>query len=267
MPKTKAARAVSIGPALAPLPTKVVPSLEDEAKALLANVKTITVRTIADRTAAADLAKQIVHKQKQWEAHEWPGVVAARKLYTDDLDRYNALAKPLKDAVAFLKTEIWRFNTASKRIADVTIRATFAPLASAQDAVLAAHASSVQQASEAVLATRQREIQAAVDLGDTEKATRLIAAPLPDLEIPVDLGAAAPLSVLFGPGDLATALAPEPGISVGDAFDYVVDNPALVPDEYYSIDPKKIKKTIAIFGADTNIPGVRLIPKPKVSIR
>jgi hypothetical protein len=45
------------------------------------------------------------------------------------------------------------------------------------------------------------------------------------------------------------------------SWKFAVDNPAIVPHEYFTLDEAKIRKVVNALGDKANIPGVRVWPE------
>ena len=57
------------------------------------------------------------------------------------------------------------------------------------------------------------------------------------------------------------------GISSSIEWKFVVEDPALVPREYLSVDDKKIRGVVEALKDQTRIPGVRVFPRRNESVR
>lgn len=67
----------------------------------------------------------------------------------------------------------------------------------------------------------------------------------------------------------APALAPAraAGIAFGEEWKFWVDDPNLVPDEFWILDQAKIGRVVRALKGDAKIPGVRIWSEPRVSAR
>lgn len=215
------------------------PSLAEEAHGLLTKVDTLVVETVAACVLATDLAHDIRRKRTQWTAL-WALTIAKTKAaYDEARQSYQAIEKPLHEAEQRLKDRIGAFTLAERRRVEAQTQA----LVRAERAGAQAEAQRLQDGAIAEAQARQ----------DPEQAARLQAQPI---SLPSMLALAPPTA----------ALKPE-GLSVGETYTFVIEDPAAVPIEYWSVDPDKIKAVVAILKGETRIPGVRVIEKPRVTLR
>jgi hypothetical protein len=260
-----ARRAISVGePSGKITKTKAVGvTLEEEAQALLARVATIRVRTQQDCAEAAELARRVRQQRERWKQHEYPVVAKAKDSYDTARDRYNKIEKPLKAAEDLLKRQVGDFKLAVRRVTETTLKATNRQLVERQSAAFEQQTSTVERAIADAVQRREADVQQAEAVGDLELAARLRAQPL-DVEV---VDAVTGVDLMLGPGSLEEALAPEDGIRVGEGWEFEVLDAEQVPDEYWSVDERKVKAAVAVTKGATRIPGIRVYPKPRVSIR
>jgi hypothetical protein len=253
---------VIVGAVVAGKVSKPVPTLADDAQYVLERAKATTVRTVAEAEAATALLKDVRAIREKWSNHQRPVVDSAFKSYKTSLEAYNRLEKPLKAAEDRLKQLVGSFTLAARRAVERAVQATSAVAQRQNEAALSQHAESLQEAALAAVEARQTEIAAAEASGDIDKAERLRQLPV---DVPVAAEPGLP-AIALGPGTLEQAVQPD-GMTVGEDWDFEITAPDQVPDQFWSVDPKKIKAHVAILKGATVIPGVRVFAKPKVSMR
>ena len=158
---------------------------------------------------------------------EWfdPFVTGLHQMHKMAIDLRNRFLKPVQDSKNVLLGERARYRTEAERAARI-------------EADKKSEALRKQQALEL-----QREAKQAEKTGDTETAAVLR-----------EQAKTMPAPVVA----VAAAVPKQAGAVVKASWKFAIDNPAIVPHEYFTLDESKVRKVVNALGDKAGIPGVRV---------
>lgn len=215
--------------------TTIPPEAESAAKA---DIATLTVRVGA--LAVTDAASFEAAGQERLALKRYlarvdeicdPAIAAGHNAHKAALAVKAKLADPAKklDADLQRKRVTWQ-QAEERRLAEI-----------------AREAERVQR--EAAEAAQLEEAVAAEQAGDHAAAESIVAAPI------------------FHPPVIAAPVAKTAGISVRKTWTYRIDNEALVPRQFLTVDAVKLRKYVVAMGAAANVPGVTVYQVASESVR
>lgn len=224
-------------PVLSPLPDPTSTAMARRFENLATSVQAMTVTTAEECASAQAVLKEVVRARREWEEHEWPGVQRLYDTYKESKRSYETIDSPLTRAEKHLKAEVGAWQLAEREKRDLLIKAQRS-----------------SSSSVALVREQTEKITNALEAGDLAKAERL--------QTELDMGLSMP-----APSDAPPPAIPtDDQVRVAEKWEFEIFDESLLPREYLKPDERAIGGIVRALKGKTNIPGVRVFKKARVSV-
>lgn len=219
--------------------------LEAEAGLALADAREFAITSPEKAQEAANELQNVHEMKKRIVDHFEPMRKTSYEAYQAVLTSKAEYLRPLETAEKILKSKLGGWQAAQDALREAEMKAAQEKAEAEARAKREAEAKAMQD--QAAAAKRAGDVQQAAELRTAAKELK-----------------AAPVVVAV---DAVAPVVKPTGVSTTYSYDFEIDNVALIPREYMVPDEVAIRRVVKALKEKTNIPGLRVVRKPMVSVR